>query len=651
MCGITGIILPNSSQAQDLRQYIRKMTSTLVHRGPDDGDTWVGQKDPVALGHRRLAILDLSPAGRQPMTSGEGRYTVVYNGEIYNYLEIRKELQERGHNFASNCDTEVLLAAFSEWGVESVKRFIGMFAFAIWDGLEKRLHLVRDRLGIKPLYYGFSSHDSAFVFGSELKALSAYPGFKNGLNFDALGVFFRHNYIPAPRTIYEQVFKVMPGEVVTLDLKDIPNKIVQKTTYWSAEKAWEMAKAEPFQGSFEEAVDLLEESLTDAVRLRLVTDVPLGAFLSGGIDSSTVVALMQAVSSRPVRTFSVGFREADYNEAPFAKKVANHLGTEHTELYITARDALELIPQIPEFWDEPFADSSQIPTLLISSLTRRHVTVALSGDGGDELFWGYPRYEKSLAVWSLIEKIPENLRPPINKMLDFFPDMLLDILGLAAGPIMERYGAKGPLSRISRRIQELLNAHGYCQFYGWANSHILPFGQICKEHDDIAPAFYEISRCQGEERELMALLDIITYLPDDILTKVDRASMAVALEARVPILDHRVVEISFRLPGRFKHRNGTGKLILRHLLYRYLPKDLVDRPKMGFGIPLGDWIRGPLREWAEELLSPHRIRSQGYLRQETVSRIWEEHVTGKCNHQYTLWNILMFQAWLERWGA
>lgn len=650
MCGITGFLSKQAYSKNKLSEIINKMTATLVHRGPDDGDTWWNVKDSIGLGHRRLAILDLSPLGRQPMTSQNGRYTVVYNGEIYNYQEIRTDLEKRGYKFSTNCDTEVLLEAFSEWGLDSLKRFIGMFAFGLWDSKDKKLYLARDRLGIKPLYYGWSSQDHAFLFGSELKALCAYPGFKNPIDLEALGIFFRHNYIPAPFSIYQNIHKVIPGQVIILGKQDLDQKKVSKKIYWSALDAWQKGLNAPLTGSAEENLDLFENTLLDAIRLRLITDVPLGAFLSGGIDSSTVVALMQSVNNRAVRTFSVGFKEAEYNEAPFARQVANHLGTDHTELYVTAQDALDLVPRLPGIWDEPFADSSQIPTLLISKLTRDFVTVALSGDGGDELFWGYPRYEKTLEIWNLLKKFPSCLKSAAFLALNILPNTLLDPIGDLFHPIFAKYGLKGPLSRASKRIQELLNTYDFALFYGWANSHFQPFGPICKGQDRVAPVFEKIEHNNVPQRELMSILDILTYLPDDILTKVDRASMAVALEARVPILDHRVVELSFRLPASLKFRNGQGKWILRQILYKYVPRELVDRPKKGFGIPLDQWLRGPLKEWASELLRPDRLRREGYLFPEKVDRLWQEHISGKCNHQYILWNILMFQAWLEKWG-
>jgi asparagine synthase (glutamine-hydrolysing) len=525
-----------------------------------------------------------------------------------------------------------------------------MFAFAVWDMKEHTLYLVRDRLGIKPLYYGWTS-DGTFLFASELKAIVTWNKFDNSVDLKALGLFFRHNYIPAPYTIYQDIFKLTPGTILELHCKQISDKNVEIKPYWSIKEIWEQGIKEPLNMSDKEAVMTLEDTLIDAVKMRMISDVPLGAFLSGGIDSSTVVALMQAVSSRPVRTFSIGFPEREYNEAPMAKDVASYLGTEHTELYVTSSDALNIVPDIPLIWDEPFADSSQIPTYLVSKLARQHVTVSLSGDGGDELFSGYPRYFETLRLWKMRNRLPSPLRKVMLHILWTCPNMFLDFTWSLATLLLKRHKTHGSFSRISKRICEMLTADNLPEFYGVSNSHLLPFGEIVPGHDNIASIFHEETKSENKNSwAVMSLLDIMTYLVDDILVKVDRASMAVSLEARVPLLDHRVVELAAKIPTDMKVREDGGKWILRQVLYNYIPREMVDRPKMGFGIPLGQWLRDDLREWVEELLDTDRIKREGYLNTKTVSMIWQEHRNKTANYQYVLWNILMFQAWLEKWG-
>jgi asparagine synthase (glutamine-hydrolysing) len=610
------------------------MADTLVHRGPDDAGVWVDNAARLALGFRRLAIVDLSAEGRQPMASASGRYVIAFNGEVYNFLELRHDLEGKGHRFRGHSDTEVMLAAIEEWGLQSaVRRFVGMFAFALWDRQERSLSLVRDRLGIKPLYYAWM--DGVFLCGSELKALRAHPAFRAEIDRGALTLYMRHSYVPTPYSIYRGCKRLPPGCTLTLDasLTHRPEPV----PYWSATAVAASGLGRPFIGSDPEAVEELDRLLRDAVRLRMIADVPLGAFLSGGVDSSTVVALMQSQSERPIRTFSIGFLEEGYNEAEYAREVAAHLGTEHTELYVTPAEAQAVIPTLPEIYDEPFADSSQIPTLLVSRLTRRHVTVSLSGDGGDELFAGYPRYAVADSLWRRIRWMPPVVRHGVATV------------GSALTAQRSRL-ATGD-SRLAR-IAEVLRAPSSEAIYRRYVSH-------WKRPEEVVIGGHELPTAlsSGERRLPMAefthrmmALDTVTYLPDDILTKVDRASMAVSLEARVPLLDHRVVEFAWRLPLSMKTRNQQTKWALRQVLYRYVPRELIERPKMGFAVPLDAWLRGPLREWAEALLAPRRLRDEGLLDAERVGAVWRESVDGRPGHARELWSVLMFQAWQERWA-
>ncbi len=650
MCGIVGCVTAHGLPLPELEGIGRRMTAALVHRGPDDEGLWVDAKAGVFLGHRRLSILDLSPLGHQPMVSADGRYVIVYNGEVYNFRSLQRELEDLGHGFRSGSDTEVILAAIVQWDVKAaVHRFVGMFAFGLWDRLDRKLYLVRDRLGIKPLYYGWSS-DGTFLFGSELKAIRAWPGFNNPIDLEALALFFRHNYIPAPYTIYKDIQKLQQGNMLILTRPNMADREIELTNYWSVEDVWKQGACSPWRGTDKDAADALVDTLGEAVRMRLVADVPVGAFLSGGIDSSTVAALMQTSSTKPVRTFTIGFNESKYDEAPKAKAVAKHLGTYHTELYVTPKDAMELIPEIPTLWDEPFADSSQIPTCLVSRMTRNYVTVVLSGDGGDELFSGYTRYPETLRLWKIVNKVPMLMRRATAKGIRMLSPDILDIIGRPLRPMLRHLGAPGPAGRVLYRMSELLGANTFQEFYGWVNSHQLPPGGLVPGRDGPAPAFMGSSIPVKDLGSMMSLLDLITYLPDDILTKVDRASMAVGLEARVPMLDHQVVALAARFPSDLKVRNGERKWLLRQVLHRYVPRELIERPKMGFGAPIGQWLKGPLREWAENLLSRDSLRREGYLIPKAVRCLWTEHLSGRCNHQYVLWNILMFQAWLEIWG-
>lgn len=623
MCGICGYYASHGGVQENA---LRLMAESIAHRGPDDNGVWIDPTGRAGLGHTRLSILDLSPLGHQPMFSQCGRYAIVYNGEVYNHQSIRAELS--GYTFKSTSDTETILAAVSAWGLEAaLEKFVGMFAIALWDNETGKLFLVRDRMGIKPLFYG-QLPGGEWAFSSELKALKALPDYSPAIDRNALSLYFRHNYIPAPYTIYQGTMKVEPGQMVVLGGGEI-----QRKKWWDVDTVWRNGFENPWQMSDDEAVDALEDVISDAVNLRMLSDVPLGAFLSGGIDSSTVVALMQARSSMPVRTFSIGFHESDYNEAQHARAVADHLGTDHTELYVTPQDLLDVVPSIPTYWDEPFADSSQIPTYILSKLTREHVTVSLSGDGGDELFSGYQRYFYA-NKWDTIASIPLPLRQIMKGGLKLTPAVFFKLLG-KIGP------------KLRWRL-DLLGMKEFEEFYRYLLSHF-------KHPDDFVlgasewPTSLTGGNPMSDRFAHMALRDLQMYLPDDILTKVDRASMAVSLEARVPLIDHRVVEFAARTPVSAKVRNGEGKWLLRQVLYRHVPQEIIDRPKMGFGVPVERWMRSELREWCEDMLSADTIRRQGIIDADMVTRMWREYLDGETNWNYYLWDVLMFQAWYERW--
>lgn len=632
MCGICGFIAIHGMDRKEAEQALSAMTGVIAHRGPNSDGMWLAPEARAGLGHRRLAILDLSPAGAQPMLSQDGRYVMVYNGEVYNHLSLRRELEPLGHVFRGSSDTETLLAAFTQWGIRTtLTRCIGMFAMAIWDTLEQRLHLVRDRLGIKPLYYGTSGN--TFLFGSELKSLRAHPAFDRDVDRDALALYFRHAYIPSPHSIFDGIRKLEPGNIVTVD----PAGNTSSETYWSAVDAWRKGNKAPFSGSEQEATDQLESLLFDAVKLRMLSDVPIGAFLSGGIDSSTVVALMQQASPSPVKTFSIGFREDEFNEAPMAARIAAHLGTDHTEMYVTPEDMLAVIPDLPRLWDEPFADSSQVPTYLLSRLTRDHVTVSLSGDGGDELFLGYNRYDTVLNAWAKVSMLPAGLRAPAAR------------LGIAV--LSRLLGQKTPFSSPNLRRLQLIGIRDFQSFYREVISNKKhPTHLVLGSREPRYPLMDDFSDLGLDNSRLMSLLDVLTYLPEDILTKVDRASMAASLEARVPILDHRIVEFAASLPAAMNFRGNTRKRLLRNVLQRHVPSALFERPKKGFGIPMASWLRTELRDWAEALLSPQTIAQQGYLDTETVARTWRNFLNGDNGRSAHLWAILMFQAWLNQGG-
>jgi asparagine synthase (glutamine-hydrolysing) len=643
MCGIAGFLTGASGGfASQLAEVSSAMDVCLQHRGPDDHGVWIDEESSVALVHRRLSILDLSPAGHQPMISADGRFVIIYNGEIYSHQPIAAELAARGHKFHGHSDTEVIVNSFAVNGIEAtLKRMIGMFAIALWDRRDRTLTLIRDRLGIKPLYW--AKFGKLFLFGSELKALRAHPGWTAQIDRNAVAAFMRHNYIPAPHTVYQGVYKLEPGTTLTLPWQGEP----QISRFWNARTIAHDGALSPLDGSDAELTEQLETLLQDAVARRMIADVPLGAFLSGGVDSSTVVALMQQAGLGKVRTFSIGFDIPGYNEAPYAAAVANHLRTDHTELTVTSGQALDLIPRLPDIYDEPFADSSQIPAYLVSAMTRKHVTVALSGDGGDELFGGYNRYQLTERFWQALSLMPRAMRNAAAAALTTVrPDRWTSLAAVL--PARLRPPQTGDKLH---KMAAVLKLDNFDALYRRLVSHWEPSEvALCAQEPPSIINDEKIAQEFPDPLARMQFLDLVTYLPDDILTKVDRASMAVALEARVPLLDHRVVEFSWRLPRKAKIRNRTTKWILRQVLYRHVPPTLIERPKMGFGIPLGEWLRGPLRDWAETLLNVNRLRDAALLDPKVVRRFWQEHLDGSRNWQYLLWDVLMLEAWRERWA-
>lgn len=649
MCGWAGILDRNAPIGAELQAQIKRMTDTLEHRGPDDEGTWCDAPAGIALGFRRLAIVDLSPHGHQPMVSASGRYVMVFNGEVYNYAELRRELEPRGYRFRGHSDTEVMLAAIEEWGLlAAVQRFVGMFAIALWDRAERRLALVRDRLGIKPIYYGWMG--TTLLFGSELKALRAHPSFKVAVDRGALSLFMRHNYVPSPHSIYAGVRQLPPGCMLELRAGvEHPTPVA----YWSAKEVAERGTAQPLDLPDAEAIEQLDALLRQAIGLRMVADVPLGAFLSGGIDSSTVVALMQAQSAQPVRTFSIGFEEADYDEAGYARAVARQLGTDHTELYVTPAEAQAVIPSLPHMYDEPFADSSQIPTYLVSKLARQSVTVSLSGDGGDELFEGYSSYYIGDALWRKLRWLPIWSRTGLARGITAVPTAAYDRSFGWLAPHIPHLGAGAQMGDKMYKLAELLQMRRPEELHQRIGSHWTPPAAVVLGGYEPATVFTDPVALAALPSfvERSMYMDTVSYLPGDILTKVDRASMAVSLEARVPLLDHRVVEFAWRLPLTMKYRDGKSKWILRQVLYRYVPPALVERPKMGFGVPIGEWLRGPLRAWAEALLDERRLRDEGFFNPAPIRTKWAEHLSGARDWKFYLWDVLMFQAWWEHWGS
>ncbi len=640
MCGIAGY-WHTKDIIEDPLDVLNRMGAALAHRGPDDSGIFHDFGAGIGLAFRRLSILDLSREGHQPMHSASGRYVIVFNGEIYNFEEIRAELG--AHEWRGRSDTEVMLEAFERWDVDgAVQRFVGMFAFALWDRQERRLHLVRDRLGIKPLYYGRAGN--AFIFASELKAIWQHPGFDGEIDRDALALYLRHNYVPSPYCIYKGLHKLEPGCILRLDAATAPPQILR---YWCAEEVARRGQQSPLKVSDREAVEQLHQLLLRAVRLRMISDVPLGAFLSGGVDSTTVVALMQAQSPRPIKTFTIGFHEEGYNEAIEAKRVANHLGTDHSELYLNSKEVLDVVPMLPAMYDEPFSDSSQLPTYLVSKLARRDVTVSLSGDGGDELFGGYNRHALVTRVWNFLRPIPGPIRGLAAFMLQAVPPDSMNTFFRVLRPLLPKtlhYGAPGDKAN---KLATFFSCGSPQALYYRALSHWDSPSDVVlgsREPNTVQERIAVLSTNSTIE-EVMMLTDLVNYLPDDILTKLDRASMAVSLEARVPLLDHRIVEFAWKLPLRVKIHKGEKKWILRQVLQKYVPAEFLKRPKMGFGVPIGRWLRGPLRNWAESLLSEQSLSGHGLFDVQPIRKKWCEHLSGNRNWQYLLWDVLVFQDW------
>lgn len=649
MCGLIGF---TPSPSINNIATAKAMSATITHRGPDSEGVWWDESSPVVLGHRRLSILDLSPAGHQPMVSECERYVIAFNGEIYNHLTLRARLEaeQKAPAWRGHSDTETLLACFSAWGIEAtLKATVGMFAIALWDQQEQVLTLARDRMGEKPLYWGWCN--DVLMFGSELKALKAHPAFEAEVDRDALTLLLRHCYIPAPYSIYKGIQKLMPGHYVHIALGSAARnaKTAEPRAFWRVNDVVEQGLADPFSGTPEDAVNQLEHQLSASISDQMLADVPLGAFLSGGIDSSSIVALMQAQSARPVRTFTIGFEQAGYNEATHAKAVAGHLGTDHTELYVCPHEAQVVIPKLPDIYCEPFSDSSQIPTFLVSQMARQQVTVALSGDGGDELFSGYNRYMAARKVWGPVQRLPLFARRAAVGLLRGLPPTTWDRLFDWARPVLPKRLQLSIPGEKARKLADVLALSGGHDFYRQLTSHwtdpaSLVIGGAEPQTLITDPAAWP--KTDSLEHAMMAM-DAQTYMADDILTKVDRAAMANGLETRVPMLDHRVVELAWRMPLDLKIREGQGKWLLRQVLYKHVPRGLIERPKMGFGIPLDAWLRGPLREWVEALLDENRLSREGYFHPAPIRTMWAEHLSGKQNWQYHLWSVLMFQAWLE----
>ncbi len=650
MCGITGFLTPAPDSEVDLRFMVSRMTDQLVHRGPDDRGIWVDQGAGVALGHRRLAIVDLSPDGHQPMHSESGRYVIVFNGEVYNFAELRRELEPAGHCFRGHSDTEVMLAAIEEWGLErALTKFNGMFALALWDRKDRRLELARDRLGEKPLYYGWMG--KSFLFGSELKALAVHPDFRTEKDRNSLAMYLKYSCVPTPHSIYRGISKLPPGARLTLKPSE-PGNLPRPVSYWSAAEATRRGLNDPYQDSAENAVEHLDELLRDAIKMRMVADVPLGAFLSGGVDSSAIVALMQRLSASPVKTFAIGFPDDAYDEAENAAAVAHHLGTEHTEFYVSPEEAMQVIPLLPSMYDEPFADSSQIPTHIVSRLARQHVTVSLSGDGGDELFGGYKRYFTWGKIWEKVAWLPLSVRRTAARALRSLSAAEWNHFASHLRPAPFSIGRVDfPGDKLHRLANLVAAEDSISRYQAIVSACEAPSSLVLGRETEESPVHHRCVEAESADfRQHMMFLDTVSYLPDDILVKVDRATMAVALEARVPYLDHRIVEFAARLPLQLKVKQGTSKWILRRVLYQYVPKELIERPKKGFSLPIGRWLRGPLREWAEELLMEGRLKREGFFNARAVRLLWEAHLSAKRDLEHPIWSILIFQAWLAEWG-
>lgn len=661
MCGILGIL---NDSCDDLETITRTLIQVLHHRGPDHSGVWIDQAAGVALGHTRLSILDLSEGGHQPMASHGGRYIISYNGEVYNFSVLRRELEAKNYVFRGTSDTEIMLAAFEEWGIEnSVKKFTGMFAFGLWDKITRTLYLVRDRIGKKPLYYGWNGE--TFLFASELKAITQFPGFKREINRPAIKSFMQFGYIPAPHSIYQNIYKLMPGCVLTLPLSflkqptgfsslpDDQTARVCPQRYWHSADIVSQSLKRHSHFEEQDIIENFEKLLEDAVKIRMIADVPLGAMLSGGIDSSLIVSLMQKNTTQPIKTFTIGFEENEFNEALYARAVAQHLHTDHTEFTVSSKEALDVIPLITNQYDEPFSDSSQIPTYLVCKLARKHVTVCLSGDGGDEFFGGYHRHLIFSKIIRFNQWVPWSLRRLLSSSLRrVSPSRWSQIYAILCQGLHKpaKMGQVGDKIHKMARVIEQKDWQGiYLALVShWSEIPSVVLGMNSGEEDPKAALAQTLRKIEGLDwTQWIMYWDAMTYLPDDIMTKVDRASMAVSLESRAPLLDHRVVEAAWGIPLNLKVSHRQGKVILRKILYKYVPQELIDRPKAGFSIPLHTWLRGPLRDWAEDLLSENRLRQQGFFNSTVIRQKWAQHLSGQKNWQHDLWDVLMFQGWFD----
>ena len=650
MCGIAGFITQSNSDSKRINDIVTKMSDTLRHRGPDDKGIWVNGEHGIALGHRRLSIIDTSVAGHQPMLSHCGRYVIILNGEIYNFKTLRHELESKGFKFKGHSDTEIMLAAISSYGVDSaIKKFNGMFAFALWDRKKHILSLARDRTGQKPMYYGFSNN--TFLFASELKAMRVYPGFKNSINRDALALYMRFNCIPAPHSIYENIYKLPPSSILKFNYADLASKKYSVDKYWSLSNIASNGIEHILDQPSDQLQDTVEQALSKSVNMRMESDVPLGVFLSGGIDSSLITALMQKNSSTPIKTFTIGFKDQAYNEAEHAKLIAKHLGTDHTEFCVTPEEAISIVPRLADIYDEPFADSSQIPTFLVSQLTRDKVTVSLSGDGGDEVFSGYNRHYWVKNIWSKIGWLNPGIRGVIAKALLLgSPRSWENIFSKFDNSLPKGSRHQTPGDKMHKLAGVLSAKSAYDMYIGLRTHWDDPQSMVYKSNEPKTIVTDTDSRIFPHDiiQEMM-YKDAVTYLPDDILTKVDRASMAVSLESRAPFLDHELIELAWRLPMNMKLKGSSTKFVLRKILDKYIPPTLIERPKMGFGLPIGQWLRGPLNDWAESLLVESDIKREGFFDSKPIMQKWREHISGKMNWQYLLWDVLMFQSWYKRW--
>jgi asparagine synthase (glutamine-hydrolysing) len=648
MCGINGFYSKSSSTFNNV---IIKMNSAISHRGPDTNGSWMDKDSGIVLGHQRLSIIDLSTTGNQPMRSNSERFILTYNGEIYNHLEIRKELEKINSNvnWRGNSDTETLLEAIDFWGIDiTLNKIDGMFAFVIWDKKNRCLILARDRIGEKPLYYGYQGEgdEKVFLFGSELKALKVHPQFKGEINRDAIALQLRHNCIPAPYSIYRDIYKLLPGNYLKFKESDLKKNLIPASKiYWSLVETAIYGNNNQLQNSEKDIKEELEKQLKLSVKKQMISDVPLGAFLSGGIDSSTIVSLMQSQSIKPIKTFTIGFEESEYSEAKYAKKIAKHIGTHHTELYISSKKAMDVIPKLPTVYDEPFSDSSQIPTFLVSQLSKEHVKVALSGDGGDELFCGYNRYLVGKKLSAILNLIPLTLRKSVSSSIKLISEENWTKISKFL-PVLNKYSNFG--DKVYKGTNALEAKTIYDMYYSlcshWKNPTEAVLNSI--EPGTLLTEFKPKLDDLNDQQQMM-VLDLLTYLPNDILVKIDRAAMASSLETRAPFLDHKLIEYVWKVPHSLKFKNNQGKWILRKILAKYVPKNLIERPKMGFGVPIDMWLRGPLKDWAENLLSEKRLKQEGYFDSKLIRMKWEEHLSGNRNWQSDLWNILMFQAWID----